>query len=26
VAEAAEVFLGMATDIAPRQRHGEDRS
>jgi dihydrolipoamide dehydrogenase len=26
VAEAAEVFLGMATDIAPRQRHGEARS
>ena len=26
VAEATEAFLGMATDIAPRQRHGKARS
>jgi dihydrolipoamide dehydrogenase len=26
VAEAAEAFLGIATDIAPRRRHGEERS
>jgi hypothetical protein len=26
VAEAAEAFLGMATDIAPRRWHGEESS
>jgi dihydrolipoamide dehydrogenase len=26
VAGAAEVILGTATDIAPRRRHGEERS